>query len=236
MEVVQQTHKQRTHNQQVALGLIGCSFVGVVAFTSPFIFMQLKSALPYMATPRSKVERALQFISKRTNSNTQQLIKKKGINRNFVDLGSGDGSTILTAASLQWKATGFELNPTLWFISSIRRLFSTSQIRNNSSIVLGDMFTNKIAKERLQQSNCVMIFGVKSLMPQIASLVQNQCQPGCYLLSYRFKVPLLSEKKTSGVNDEEKDNDNLLDASLIHDDEEEMRIYQLNENTKQRNN
>jgi len=232
MEVVQQTHKQRTHNQQVALGVIGCSFVGVVAFTSPFVFMQLKSALPYMATPRSKVERALQFISKRTHSTTNKQQKKL----HFVDLGSGDGSTILTAASLGWKATGFELNPTLWFISSIRRLFSTSQIRNNSSIVLGDMFTNKIAKERLQQSNCVMIFGVKSLMPQIASLVQNQCQPGCYLLSYRFKVPLLSEKKTSGENDGKKDNDNLLDASLIHDDEEEMRIYQLNENTKQQNN
>ena len=226
-EEVQQTHKQRTHNQQIALGLIGCSFVGVVAFTSPFIFMQLKSTLPYMATPRSKVEKALQFISKRE---TQQLIKKKDIKRNFVDLGSGDGSTILTAASLQWKATGFELNPTLWFISSIRRLFSSSQIRNNSSIVLGDMFTNKIAKERLQQSNCVMIFGVKSLMPQIATLVQNQCQPGCYLISYRFKVPLLSEKKTSGENDG-KDNANLLDATLIHE-KEEMRIYQLNENTK----
>ena len=235
MEEIQQTHQKRTHNQQVALGLIGCSFVGVVAFTSPFVFMQLKSALPYMATPRSKVERALQFISKRTNSNSQQLIKKKGINLNFVDLGSGDGSTILTAASLQWKATGFELNPTLWFISSIRRLFSTSQIRNNSQIILGDMFTNKIAKEKLQKSNCVMIFGVKSLMPQIASLVQNQCQPGCYLLSYRFKVPLLSEKKTSDVVSEAKDNANLLDATCIHD-EEEMRIYQLNENTKQHNN
>jgi len=233
MEKVQQTNQQRTHNQQVALGVIGCSFVGVVAFTSPFVFMQLKSALPYMATPRSKVEKALQFISKRTHSNnTQQLIKGK---LHFVDLGSGDGTTILTAASLQWKATGFELNPTLWFISSIRRLFSTSQIRNNSQIILGDMFTNKIAKERLQQSNCVMIFGVKSLMPQIATLVQNQCQPGCYLLSYRFKVPLLSEKKTSGVVSEAKDNDNLLDATLIHD-EEEMRIYQLNENTKQHNN
>ena len=211
MEVVQQTHKQRIHNQQVALGLIGCSFVGVVAFTSPFVFMQLKSALPYMATPRSKIERALQFISKRTQSSTTHT--QKNGKRNFVDLGSGDGGTILTAASLQWKTTGFELNPTLWFISSIRRLFSTSQIRNNSRIVLGDMFTNKIAKEKLQQSNCVMIFGVKSLMPQIASLVQNQCQPGCYLLSYRFKVPLLSEKKTSDVVSETKDNANLLDAT-----------------------
>ena len=73
-------------------------------------------------------------------------------------------------------------------------------------------------------------------MPQIATLVQHHCQPGCYLISYRFKVPLLSEKKTSGVVSDAKDNDNLLDANLIHDDEEEMRIYQLNENTKQQNN
>ena len=143
------------------------------------------------------------------------------------------GTTILTAASLGWRSTGFELNPTLFFISSLRRFFSSKSIKNNSQLVLGDMFVNRISKDRLQQANCVMIFGVKPLMPQIAELVQRECQPGCFLMSYRFRVPLMNEKKNATkTTNSDKDsnvqsNESLLDADLIYD-EEEMRIYELN--------
>lgn len=145
------------------------------------------------------------------------------------------GTTILTAASLGWRSTGFELNPTLFFVSSLRRLFSSKSIKNNSQLVLGDMFVNRIAKDKLQQANCVMIFGVKPLMPQISELVQRECQSGCFLMSYRFRVPLMNEKnatKTTNINSERDDNvqsnKSLLHADLIYD-EEEMRIYELND-------
>lgn len=199
-----------------------------------------------VATPRRKVERALKFISNRVASDgkmmcskhsppmpMQQPLKKSG-NLNFVDLGSGDGTTILAAASLEWNATGLELNPTLWFVSSIRRLFSPRSIRSNSKIVLGDMFENKVARKRLQKADCVMIFGVKSLMPKIADLVQRECQPGCFLMSYRFRVPLLADegtatKRKSDANPGKGSTKKALggiNASLIYD-EEEMRIFLL---------
>ena len=168
--------------------MIGGSFVSVMALTTPFVAMHLRSSLPYMATPKHKVERALKFISARVSAarnncklsvhHTQQQQQLHTLNENnnlnFVDLGSGDGSTILAASSLGWNASGLELNPTLWFVSSIRRLFSPNSIRSRSQFILGDMFENRMAKLHLQQANCVMIFGVKSLMPQIATLIQ-QC-------------------------------------------------------------
>mmetsp|Transcript_37135 Transcript_37135/g.80168 ORF Transcript_37135/g.80168 Transcript_37135/m.80168 type:complete len:254 (+) Transcript_37135:315-1076(+) len=230
----------------VALGMIGGAFVGIMALTTPFVAMQLRSSLPYMATPRDKVERALRFISQRTatasnknslkSSPTQQLTKKKGNQLNFVDLGSGDGTAILAAASLGWNATGLELNPTLWFVSSLRRLFSHRTIRTNSQLVMGDMFQNETAKKRLRVANCVMIFGVQPLMPKIADLVQRECHPGCFLMSYRFRVPLLTNA-TSDVKknaDTIRDQDDVakassssgIDATVIYD-KEDMRIYEL---------
>ena len=61
----QSQHQHTQKSNPIALGMIGGTFVSIMAFTSPFVFMQLRSALPYMATPRNKVEKALKFISRR---------------------------------------------------------------------------------------------------------------------------------------------------------------------------
>lgn len=232
----------------VALGVIGGAFVGVMALTAPFVATQLRSSLPYMATPRSKVDRALRFVSRRLEASNHknaltlkpaQLSIKRNRKFNFLDLGSGDGTTILAAASLGWNATGLELNPTLWFISSLRRLVLFPRIsRTNSQLLLGDMFKNEIARQRLQGADCVMIFGVQQLMPKIADLVQRECTPGCFLMSYRFRVPLLADRKKSAgkkdgsVNNEKDDSSEAssfgsgINATLVYD-KEEMRIYEL---------
>ena len=93
------------------------------------------------------------------------------------------------------------------------------------------MFHNDIAKLSLRNADCVMIFGVNSLMPQIAEMVQREChRPGCLLMSYRFRVPLLVHSSV----EKNADNKQLVggvDATLIYD-EEEMRIYELNSTTK----
>ena len=153
----------------------------------------------------------------------------------FVDLGSGDGTAVLAAASLGWRATGIEMNPTLWLLSSIRRLLSNNKkIRTNSQLKIGDMFSASISQSSLQNANCTMIFGVAPLMPRIANLIERECQPGCWIMSYRFRVPLAS---TSGSDDEVKNKKDQasvegsggIHASMIYD-EEEMRIYELNRN------
>jgi len=216
----------------LARTLIGGSFICVVGLTAPFVISQIRSPLPFMATPRAKVERALLYISSR------HADAAVGRRREFVDLGSGDGTAVLSAASNGYRATGFELNSSLWMVSSLRRLLS--QHRSNAQFVLDDMFAAR-AKKMLRTADIVMIFGVKPLMPKIAKLVQDECRSGSYLFSYRFPIPLSTQRRTSDVNSmksgelasEIMDQASGIDAELIYD-EEEMRIYQLGSGNEQR--
>lgn len=215
--------------------MIGGVFVGIMALTAPFVTMQLRSSLPFMATPKHKVEKALQFLlSRRAAPKGKGHQHQRTEKPNFVDLGSGDGTAVLAAASRGWSATGLELNPTLWLLSSARRLLSRdAAARRNSRFALGDMFA--VAGGRLRGADCVMVFGVGPLMPDVAGLVSRECRAGCFLMSYRFRVPLLADagggdgaETTSGGSSGpiEDSSSGCVDASLIYD-EEEMRIYEL---------
>lgn len=235
---------QSSTSKLLPLGLIGGSFVAIVALTTPFVTMQLKSSLPYMSTPRHKVEKALTFLSKRNQkiiannfehkdigtSTKAKNITKQQKQLHFVDLGSGDGTAVLAASSLGWRATGIEMNPTLWLISSIRRLLSNNKkIRSNSQLKIGDMFAASFSKSSLRNANCTMIFGVAPLMPRIADLIERECQPGCWIMSYRFRVPLANNSGNGNEVKNKKDQVSVgggIHASLIYD-EEEMRIYEL---------
>mmetsp|Transcript_1299 Transcript_1299/g.2742 ORF Transcript_1299/g.2742 Transcript_1299/m.2742 type:complete len:280 (-) Transcript_1299:1117-1956(-) len=256
-----------------AFGMIGGSFIGVIALTSPFIFMQLRSPLPYMATPIHKIERALLFISRRMDargagsSNMLEAAKsmtsqkcdmqqpernKRGNKLNFVDLGSGDGTAVFTAASLNWYATGMELNPTLWLISSLRRWGLSKEARMNCKLIYADMFdaSQTTTHKSLREANCVMIFGVAPLMPQIAELIQSNCQPRSFVMAYRFRVPLMNLNEcrrdkvgkedvagriVSVASGEESTVEGVqstgINGRLIYE-EEEMRIYELTDGNK----
>lgn len=208
----------------LALGIIGTSFVGTLALISPFVIMQLRSPLPYMATPRRKVLAALKDISHRKGLGMPRTTTKANRNeslKRYYDLGSGDGETILAAASVGWKATGIELNSTLWGLSSIRRLFSPRPIRDRSNFIWGDLW-----KQKLGDADAIMIFGVRPLMAPIAKKIETECQPGTYVMSYRFLVPLQADPDEVVLNKDNAKEYVGLKADLVYD-EEEMRIYKL---------
>ena len=198
-----------------------------------------------MSTPRRKVLDALKVIAKRRSgeAGTKSLMmESRGMMSNpnttagralppqqlrYYDLGSGDGETVLGAASIGWRSTGIELNSTLWALSSLRRWFSPSSIRNSSNFVKGDFWQYSI-----RDADAVMIFGVKPLMPQIASKIGQECQPGTFIMSYRFHVPLLNTNLVEKKSDTEymtgttKKEESGLNATLVYD-KDEMRIYEL---------
>lgn len=215
-------HEGGNGNKKIALGLTAASFVATVGLISPFITMQLRSSLPYMATPRRKVLAALKEISKQKESQSNSTPSRQ---YKYYDLGSGDGETVLAAASTGWKATGIELNSTLWGISSLRRLYSPSYIRSRSQFIYGDIWKNSI-----HDADAVMIFGVKPLMPAIANKIEKECDPGTFVMAYRFHVPICSSEQ---VHEKGIVPDGSLEADLIYD-EEEMRIYQLRDKVDKR--
>ena len=198
---------QSSFMKNIALGISGIA-AGSFLASMPFILMQLKSSLPYMATPRRKIVLALKEVEHRMMlkqnrspntgaSNQRQLI--------FTDLGSGDGEAILAAVERGWVATGIEMNPTLWAVSMIRKICHLSrEERSRATFRCGDFFNQNVSL-----SDAIMIFGIKPLMPSITQKIRSEAKSGAYILSYRFKLPF-----------------DQTDADLLLD-QEDMRVYQL---------
>ena len=210
-----------TSRAAMVAGILGAGLGLPVLLGAPFVVMQLRSSLPWMACPPAKVASAIQHIERKLLASCDRVKPFR-----FYDLGSGDGSAVLTAAKLGWRSTGVELNSTLWMISGLRRQWTTSGMdRRLCNFVWGDMW-----KQSLHDADAVMIFGVKPLMPMIAKKLQTECAPGTFVLSYRFLVPIASEHDAivakGDIGQDRVENSQLLDATLIYD-QEEMRIYQI---------
>jgi hypothetical protein len=238
--------QKKEMKRQLAFGLITSTFAGTIFLVSPFVWMQLRSNLPFMATPRRKVDAALRYIiaqQKQTQTQTQQNNKALSRRLEFVDLGSGDGTAVLAAAATQhFRATGLELNPTLYLISELRRWTSPAPVRHNSNFKCRNFFHPQ-THALLNRANVVMIFGVPSIMPQLSQTLKDQARPGTYVLSYRFRLAIQNPNESSkhvtqnGKADKRHtkeiistEHDSFLLAQMVYD-EEEMRIYKLLEQT-----
>ncbi|CAB9503354.1 Inherit from biNOG: Family with sequence similarity 173, member B [Seminavis robusta] len=224
----------------LGLAIAGTTIVGTLVLTAPFVLQYIRSPLPYMATPKDKVKRALDYVANRRPRLTPTR------KRHFVDMGSGDGEAVYQALQqkkqetmLYDSATGIELNSTLWGLAHARRiLFWTRAERIRSSFLLQDMFAF-----HLQHADTVMIFGVKPLMEPISQKLAAELQDGTLVLAYRFPIPLAAnedseekdhvghlEKSTSTTTttsiDEKSRQARLLTADLVYE-EEEMRVYEV---------
>jgi len=187
-----------------------------------------------MATPKDKVRKALEFVALQKTKHEDGSWNKM---RHFVDLGSGDGEGVYQALQQThpfiYKATGIELNSTLWLVSQLRRnLLWGLKKRSRSSFYCRDMFGYDLASNR---ADTVMIFGVNPLMKSISQKLARECRPGTHVLAYRFLIPLdesFDDPKKNGNlnkpednNEKRDDNDDLLAAKLVYD-VEEMRVYE----------
>jgi hypothetical protein len=219
-----------TTKKWFGLAIAGTTVAGTLALTAPFVLQHFRSPLPYMATPKDKVRRALEFVAQRrgvqeceqgqsSRPPTTGYSGPRAIpRRHFVDMGSGDGETVYQALRqragfqshqhLFATATGIELNFTLWALSQIRRILLWNRDeRIRSSFIWRDLFAYS-----LQDVDTVMIFGVKPLMTSISQKLAKECRPGTFILAYRFPVPLAersSEMDKHGIIEEANAGSNM---------------------------
>ncbi len=93
-----------------------------------------------------------------------------------IDLGSGDGKVLAAAAKKGYKAIGYELNPFLWIVSSIRlRKYP------NAKVLLGNFWSADISKAGL-----VFIFSAEPFMQRLYDKFKTQLKSGAYVASYGF--------------------------------------------------
>ena len=71
-------------------------------------------------------------------------------------------------------------------------------------------------------------------MPKIAKKINNECQSGTFVMSYRFLIPCQTEAEIITEEEDDDDDNELekLDATMVYD-KDEMRIYKLSSSNKQ---
>ena len=133
---------------------------------------------PYVPTHGHQVELALDTLELKAGER-------------LVDIGSGDGRVLLTAARRGLKATGYEINPLLCVLSWLRSRRYRSQI----TIVWGDVWSKKLPSD----TRGVFIFTMGRFMPKVEHKIKAQGLRNIKLASYGFEIPGRKPLKRAGA-------------------------------------
>ncbi|KFM78425.1 Protein FAM173B, partial [Stegodyphus mimosarum] len=162
----------------IAVGIFGTAAVGLLVGSAPFVLPALrKICLPYVPATDSQIKNIIRLLHNRRG--------------NVIDLGSGDGRVVLSAAKLGFKSFGVELNPWLVIYSQIKALYLG--LNKQASFKRQDIW-----KTNLQSFENVIIFGVEQMMPQLEEkLAKELNQNGC-VIACRYPLPNWKVTKSVG--------------------------------------
>jgi hypothetical protein len=115
---------------------------------------------------------------------TARMINFAGIKPGMViyDLGSGDGRLLFAAAKLGAKATGYEINPFLVFLTYLRIIFSPQ--RRLVKVVWKNFW-----KADIHDADGVFVYLLPWKMQQLAAKLTHELQPGTKIISNSFIFP-----------------------------------------------
>ena len=122
---------------------------------------------PYLPTQKKQIATSLELA---------QL--KKG--DTLVDLGSGDGAVLIFAAKRGIRGVGYEINPILWLVSSLRALL----YRKLVTIKFKSYWSDK-----LPECDAVFVFLIGHQMKRLDDKLSVELKPGSRLVSHAFQVP-----------------------------------------------
>ncbi|MBI3341538.1 hypothetical protein HY024_00280 [Candidatus Curtissbacteria bacterium] len=123
-----------------------------------FFIFDLFLELPYVGTKRKRIETIMSFAA-----------LKKG--ETAVDLGSGDGRLLISAAQKGAFAVGYEINPLLVAISSFH-----AKIKGLSDHI--SVNKSSFWKADLKIADVVFVYAMRKTMPKLEKLVWEKCSKG----------------------------------------------------------
>ncbi|CAK1541612.1 unnamed protein product [Leptosia nina] len=152
--------------------------LGVSALCIPFISPAFrKICLPYVP------------------ATTEQIIgvtnALKGRSGTLLDVGSGDGRIVFTAAKLGFTAHGVELNSVLVYYSRLAALIN----RQNWST---RFYKKNLWHFNLKPYNNIVIFGVEHMMPEFERKLLLEVDNGTTVVACRFPLPNMVPMETIG--------------------------------------
>ncbi|XP_066927618.1 ATP synthase subunit C lysine N-methyltransferase-like [Clytia hemisphaerica] len=154
------------------LAITGGLAVGVSLVTFSFVSPALRRiCLPFVPATDNQISNVLKLCK-----------KKQGGGGSLVDLGSGDGRIVFSAAKNGYQATGYELNPWLVLYSKI-----SARMQNlwpNAKFERKDLW-----KVDYKQFDNIVIFGVADMMNELSIKLENDMDDNCRVIACRFEIP-----------------------------------------------
>jgi precorrin-6B methylase 2 len=118
---------------------------------------------------------------------------KIGPNDFLMDLGSGDGRTVITAAKRGTRAMGVEYNPDMVELS--KRNAAKENVTDKATFVQGDLF-----KADLSKATVITMFLLPSINMQLRPSLLN-LKPGTRIVSNTFTMEEWQADETQSVTD-----------------------------------
>lgn len=109
----------------------------------------------------------------------------------LLDVGSGDGRIVFTAAKLGFQADGVELNPWLVYYSRIAALLQP-EYRSSK------FFRRDLWKFDLKPYDNIVIFGVEEMMQDFENKLLTETNKDTVVVACRFPLPNMTPVETIG--------------------------------------
>ena len=147
--------------------LITCAVAFGFALTAARATAQELGKLPYVPTPQIVVD---------------EMLKLAGVTANdfVIDLGSGDGRTVITAGKRGVPAMGIEFNPDL--VGHAQRQAEAESVGGKVSFMQGDIFATDFSK-----ATVVTLFLLPELNERLRPTLLNM-KPGTRVVSNTFEM------------------------------------------------
>lgn len=151
--------------------------LGVSVICIPFISPALrKVCLPYVPATTEQLTGVKKALTGRTGR--------------LLDVGSGDGRIVFTAAKLGFQADGVELNSILVYYSRLLALFNGHK---NTKI-----YRKNLWSFNLKPYDNIVIFGVEQMMKEFECKLVEEVNNGAVVVVCRFPLPNLKPAETIG--------------------------------------
>lgn len=152
--------------------------VGISVICLPFVAPALrKVCLPYVPATTEQLSGVAKALAGRSGR--------------LLDVGSGDGRIVFTAAKAGFMADGVELNPWLVYYSRIAAVL-TPQCRH-TRFYRKDLWTFN-----LKPYNNIVIFGVEQMMKDFERKLLKEANEDTVVVACRFPLPNLRPIETIG--------------------------------------
>lgn len=156
------------------LALAMASVTGFVAVSLSVI------SWPFVAPAFRKV--CLPYVPASSQQVKNVMLGLCGRKGPLIDLGSGDGRIVLSAASAGFQSVGVELNP--WLVIYSRLMSWRLGLGATARFQRTDLFTVD-----LRCYDNVVIFGVEQMMPSVERLLSEQLRSSACVIACRFPLP-----------------------------------------------